>query len=413
VVRVIRRQHIDRGREASATACGLVRLLCVLAMFASATFVVPAPAAAQERTDSAAVLLEAARRFARQGRTDIADALYEMILERFGGTAAAEQVRQIRAAMPTERRVRTGAVELQVWGSLYGLWLGVAAPLIADADSPEAYGIGLLLGGPGGFFAARQYARSRSLSEGQARAITWGGTWGTWQGLGWALVFDAGKSVQRECPVTPNECFEYETGDDTQELIGAMVAGGLAGIATGAVLSRKTIPAGLATTVNFGSLWGTWFGFATSYIAGLRDDDLLAGTLIGGDAGLVATAVFGPGWQLSRNRARLISIGGVMGGLVGGGLDLLVQPDDEKVAVAIPLATSIAGLALGALTTRGNDRPDPSGRGGDAGAGALLRFDGGKFGLDAPLIVPTMQRDERYRSVWKPAVGLTLFSARF
>jgi hypothetical protein len=114
VVRVIRRQHIDRGREASATARGLVRLLCVLAMFASATFVVPAPAAAPARTDCAAVLLEAARRFERQGRTDIADALYEMILERFGGTAAAEQVRQIRAAMPTERRVRTGAVELQV-----------------------------------------------------------------------------------------------------------------------------------------------------------------------------------------------------------------------------------------------------------------------------------------------------------
>jgi hypothetical protein len=315
--------------------------------------------------------------------------------------------------MPAERRVRTGAVELQVWGTLYGLWLGVAAPLIGDANGPEPYGIGLLLGGPAGFFAARQYAHSRSLSEGQARAITWGGTWGTWQGLGWALVLDVGHSIQRDCPVSPNECHDVEIGDNTQEVVGAMVAGGLAGIATGAILSRKTIPAGLATTVNFGSLWGTWFGFATSYIAGLEDDDLLAGTLIGGDAGLVATAVFGPGWQLSRNRARLISIGGVMGGLVGGGLDLLIQPDDEKVAIGIPLATSIAGLALGALTTRGNDRPDPNGRGGDAGSGALLHLEGGRFGLDAPMLVPTMQRDERYRSVWKPAVGVTVFSARF
>jgi hypothetical protein len=29
------------------------------------------------------------------------------------------------------------------------------------------------------------------------------------------------------------------------------------------------------------------------------------------------------------------------------------------------------------------------------------------------MLVPTMQRDERYRSVWKPAVGVTVFSARF
>lgn len=389
-----------------------MRILGVIAIAVVAACATPQRAAAQQRPDSAAVLLEAARRFETQGRTDIADALYEMILERFGGTPAAEEVRRLRAAMPAGRRTRTGAVELQVWGTLYGLWLGVATPLIADADSPEPYGVGLLLGGPAGFFAARQYAHSRSLSDGQARAITWGGTWGTWQGLGWALVLDAGMDIQRECPVSPNDCFDVEVGDNTQEVVASMVAGGLVGIATGAILSRKTIPAGLATTVNFGSLWGTWFGFAASYIADLEDDDLLAGTLIGGDAGLVATAVFGPGWHLSRNRARLISIGGVLGGLVGGGLDLLVQPDDEKVAMAIPLAGSIAGLALGALTTRGNDRPDVPGRDG-GGAGSLLRLNDGRLSFDAPLLLPTLQRDERYRAVWKPAIGLTLFSARF
>ena len=49
---------------------------------------------------------------------------------------------------------------------------------------------------------------------------------------------------------------------------------------------------------------------------------------------------------MSRNRTRLVSIAGVIGGLAGAGLDLIVQPDNEKVAIGIPLAGSIAGLAM-------------------------------------------------------------------
>lgn len=371
-------------------------------------------AEAQTAADSAAVLLEAAERFEGRGRTDVADALRGMILERFPGTFAAAEVRRLREVRPVVAEDRSGAVELRVWSTLYGAWLGIAIPMIADADGPEAHGIGLLLGAPAGFFAARAYGRSRPLSEGQARAITWGGTWGTWQGFGWAKVLDLGVETVRECPDPAIPCYDLRVDNGTQETVGAMVAGGLTGIIVGGVLSRKPIPASQATIVNFGSLWGTWFGFTGSYLADLEDDALLAGTLVGGNAGLVASALLGPGWNLSQSRARLISIAGVAGGLAGGGVDLIIQPENGKVGVAIPLAGSIAGLTLGALLTR----PDPVRAAGPdespETAGALLRRDAGEWSFDLPTPVPTFVRDERAGDgVLRPAVTLRLLDARF
>jgi hypothetical protein len=58
---------------------------------------------------------------------------------------------------------------------------------------------------------------------------------------------------------------------------------------------------------------------------------------------------------VSRSRARLVSIGGVLGGLAGAGIDLLVQPDSEKAAVGIPLLGSVVGLAIGIATTGDED----------------------------------------------------------
>jgi hypothetical protein len=377
-----------------------------------AVLVLPGRASAQTRPDSAAVLLDAARRFEAQGRTEVADALMEMILERYGDTPAAAEVRRLRTELPAGRGVRSGAVELQVWSTLYGFWLGVATPLITSADGPEPYGLGLLVGGPTGFLLSRSYARSRSLSDGQARAITWGGTWGSWQGFGWAQVLDWGREVSEVCP-DPGQCFEVEEGDNVEEVVASMVVGGLTGIVAGALISQKPIAAGLATTVNFGSLWGSWFGVATAVLMDLEDDDLLAATLAGGNAGLVATAVLGPGWQLSRNRARLISIAGVVGGLGGAGFDLLLQVDDEKTAVLIPLASSIAGLVVGALTTRDYDA-GATGGGDEDAAGALLRVDGGRLLLGTPHPMPTLLRaDGGPGRRWHPAIAVPLLSARF
>jgi len=388
-------------------------LLCasLAVWFAGAT---PGLVQAQTRVtpaDTAQVLLEAARGFEAEGRWEVAEALYRRIVARYGSTVAATDARARLVAPPASVAYGDGTVELTVWMTLYGAWLGVAVPGALGADSPEPYGVGLLAGGPTGFLAGRSLARSLDLTEGQARAITLGGTWGTWQGFGWREVFDLG--VGQSCDTSPfGDEFCFDTEDSAEETFAAMVVGGLAGIGVGALLSGRDITPGTGTVVNYGSLWGTWFGVAGGILMDLEDDDLLAATLVGGDVALLATALLAPGWNVSRSRARLVSIAGVLGGLGGAGLDLIAQPDDEKVAVAIPLVGSVAGLLLGIVATR-DSGPDIAGLEASTN-GALVQVDEGRVRLGLPTPVPTLVPHDGPRGTrWRPALGLELFRARF
>lgn len=384
------------------------RAVAIVALLFAASLAGARPAQAQSRADSAAVLLDAAQRFEQDRRADVASALYTLILQRYGDTPAAALVRQ----RSRDGRVvldRSGRTELLVWGTTYGMWLGVAVPLMFDADSPEAYGVGLLAGGPAGFLAARAYTRSREVSAGQARAITWGGTYGTWHGVALMAALDLGKTT--EC-VPDIGCYTYH--DDDQELIAGAVVGGLAGIATGAVLARKPIGAGTAATVSLGSLWGTGYGAALAYLAGVEDDGLLWAAMAGGDAALVATALGQKRWQLSESRARLISIAGLAGGLAGVGIDLITRVDDDKVAVLLPTLGATAGLLFGVIATRSDTQLAPGDGGGpgpDApGNGALLHLRDGSLEVGAPSLSPRVLRDGNRRVA---GVYLPVFSARF
>lgn len=363
--------------------------------------------------DSAAVLLDAASRFTEQGQADVAQAIYRLIVQRFPGTPAAQAAAQRLTVVRAEGTAGSGRVELQVWSTLYGLWLGIAVPGALGADDPEPYGVGLLAGGPAGFMAGKLLAGSREITEGQARAITLGGSWGTWQGFGWAEVLDLG--VDEVCRDDGFGEYCYDEGGSSEERFAAMIVGGLGGIAAGYALSHRPISPGVATAANFGALWGSWLGFGMGFLADLEDDALLAATLMGGNAGLLTTAVMAPKWNPSRSRARLVSIYGVIGGLAGLGLDLLTQPDDEKVAVGIPLAGSIVGLALGVTATRNYDTLDVGGGGdGAAPGGALLSLDRGSWSMGAPLPMPrVLEMDGPRGPVRKTALGFTLFNARF
>jgi hypothetical protein len=381
--------------------------LLVVALVVSA-LAVSRPASAQvTAADSAAVLLDAARDFEAEGRREIAEALYRLILERYGESAAASEARTALVALPAAGQTQgSGSVELRVWMTLYGAWLGAAVPAAFGADSPEPYGVGLLLGGPVGFLGGRALAGRFDLTEGQARAITLGGTWGTWQGFGWREVLDIG--VAQDCSF--GFCFDLESG--TEEAFGAMILGGLTGIGVGALLSNRDIAPGTASVVNFASLWGSWFGVAGGALFDLENDDLLASTLVGGNVGLMASALLAPGWNVSRSRARLISISGVLGGLGGLGVDLLTQPADDKVALGIPLAGSILGLGIGIAATRGGGATQEAL--GDEPDGALLALRDGRLAFGTPTPTPTLVpafRDGRVG--WHPALRLELVRARF
>lgn len=380
-----------RDDRARAWPC---RALAVAALWAALLVGVPTRAAAQEtRADTAAVLLRVAQQLEAEGRTALAAALFEAILERYGETPAAEAARRRAAGRTVAAGEVTGSGrgELMVWGTLYGLWLGAAVPAAAGADEPEAYGVGLLLGGPAGFLAARLYA-GQGLTEGQARAITFGGTWGTWQGFGWQQVADVGETA--------------EVG------FRAAVLGGLAGIGIGAALAHnRPVTAGTATMINFGALWGTWYGLATAIVADVEDGDRrLAASLVGGNLGLIGAALTAPGWNLSRQRARLINVAGVAG-LVGGfGVLLLLQPEDENAAMLVPMLTSAAGLVAGAAWTRNYDRRAGPAGGGEGGE-ALLERRGGQWSAGEPRPVPVLLDAAGGRRV--PGVRLDLLSLRF
>jgi hypothetical protein len=360
--------------------------------------------------DSAAVLLDAADRFDAEGQRDVAQAVLRYVLRRFPGTPAAMIAGQRLNAVRERGTAGSGRVELQVWSTLYGLWLGVAVPGAFGADDSEPYGLGLLAGGPLGFLAGSHVLGRGEITEGQARAITLGGSWGTWQGFGWAEVLDLGQ--QTVCYDDGYGEYCYEDDRSSEETFASMIVGGLAGIAAGTALSRRTISPGTATAANFGALWGSWLGFGTGYVADLEDDALLGATLLAGDAGLLGMAAMAPRWNVSRSRARLVSIYGVVGGLSGLGVDLLAQPDDEKVAVGIPLAGSIVGLAVGIAATRDYDGVEVASA--SVPGGALLNLEGGDWNIGAPLPFPRrVELDLPGRTLRRTALGLTLLQAKF
>jgi hypothetical protein len=392
------------GRFGRERFLRVLRVACLLVVFVMGA---RDSAAQLTPTDSAAVLLDAARDFEAQGQREVADALYRLIVERYPTSEQAGVARAQLAARPVGGPADDGSVELRVWMTLYGAALGGAIPAAFGADSAEPYGIGLLVGGPAGFFGGRALANALDLTAGQARVITLAGTWGAWQGWGWREVFEWG--VPQQCDFGPDFC--YDTEDAVEEQLAAAIFGSVAGVGIGTLLSRRDVRAGTASVANFAALWGSWFGFAGGDLFDLEDDDLLAAALVGGNVGLVASALLAPGWNVSRSRARLVSIAGVLGGTAGLGVDLLVQPDNPKVALGIPLAGSILGLGVGIVATRADTVNEALG---DAPDAALVRLRAGRLAFGAPGVVPALvPRAAGARVSWHPALRMELFRAVF
>ena len=388
----------------------LARALLIFALTAAA-ICAPLPATAQvTRADSAAVLLAAAVDFENRGEHDVAEALYRHIRARFPGTPAAQSVLGRLEASTTVQSRAGGETELTVWSTLYGIWLGMAVPAAMDADGPEPYGVGLLLGAPGGFFGGRALARSRPLSLGQTRAITWGGTWGAWQGMGWAHALDLGGGERLY-----DDIVEHEQ-QSPQAVFASMIAGSAVGILGGTLAARREIMPGTSTSAMLGSMWGAWFGFASSILADLDEDPTWATTMLAGNAGLVGGAVAGSRWRLTRSRARLISVGGLIGAVGGLGVVLISQPGDDNSEIGIPMAGSIIGLAVGGFLTRGSTGEEDASENAAAALpmpGALVNWSGGAFSLSAPLPAPVRDYALRTQGPGGLAWKVPLLNVRF
>jgi len=108
--------------------------------------------------------------------------------------------------------------------------------------------------------------------------------------------------------------------------------------------------------INFGGIWGTWFALCGAMAADVEDEDnILASAMIGGDTGLLAIAALSPKLNMSRARARLINIGGIVGTLYGIGTNVLFEIEDKEDFWGVMGIGGVLGLAAGAYFTRNYD----------------------------------------------------------
>jgi hypothetical protein len=230
---------------------------------------------------------------------------------------------------------QSGRTDILIFSGYYGLWLGVATPIFFEADSPQAYAAGLLLGAPLSLLLTHNASKEANVSDGRATMISLGGHLGTWQGIGWAAIADL----------------------DGSKVIGIGELGGLAGIAAATILTNKIdFSTGHAGLTSSGLQWGAWFGLVFAILVDHEEDDVLRDMLIGSDLSIFGTALATKDVQMSKARVRLINLAGVIGTVLGFGIDLLVEVDDASAAFAIAGLGSVAGLVAGTQMTRNFDR---------------------------------------------------------
>ncbi len=374
-----------------------MRLSPVLALAALVLVAAPRPSAAQAtRSDSAATLLDAARRFEAEGNRAAASALWDQILRRFADTPAAAEARAQLGAHPGEGE-RSGRLELMAWGGIHGAWLGLAIPGALGAEGRGPYSAGLILGAPAGVIASRLYADAAHPTLGQARAMNLGFRVGTWQTVGWLAALT-------------------KTDLSTEAILGSMVLGGIGGEAAAAIYTRhRTVPVGVVTAASHGAEWGTWFGLMGWPILGLKGDAGLAFALAATDAGLIFAAVTAPR-DITTGRVWITTAAGIAGAAMGAGLDLLIQPSDEKIAFLIPTLGSALGLgvgigmAKGVESVRGASAPSH-----DPPALALLQMDEAGTRIGMPAVTPALVRagERGPQPLYRPALAVSLFRAEF
>ena len=225
------------------------------------------------------------------------------------------------------------------FGTLFTTWLGVGTLILLDTEDAVPYGLVLIAGPVSGLLGSLSLTRESKLTDGQASLITLGGTWGIWQAVAAADIAGAGEKLT----------------------VGASMVGGALGLALASSIVRdRDISPGDATLINFGGIWGTWFSICGAMAARKRDQDnsdfILGSAMMGGNVGLSTMAAWSTKLCMSRARARLINIGGIVGTLYGLGANILldIEPEDRTFWSLMGLG-GVVGLTAGAYFTRDYD----------------------------------------------------------
>ena len=250
--------------------------------------------------------------------------------------------------LPSIRRKKidqSGRVGTVVFSTLYSTWLGIGTARLADeTDNAKSIATGMMIGAPTGLLTSLIVTQNAKLTRGQSALINFSGSWGTWQGLGWAILISE--------------------DDGEKPLISSTMIGGLSGLIATSALTRKIDPSlGDMAIINYGALWGTWLSMAAGRVVRLADgDELLAWTLIGGNIGTIAMASLSSEIDITPARAHWINLGGVVGTMVASGVVMIMAESDisEKTAFATLMIGGIAGLIVGVSNTRHVSSPEAS-----------------------------------------------------
>ena len=232
--------------------------------------------AEQPEVLEARILYEAAAGMMDRGEYDRALRRFDWISADYKGSAHAalafqrrKEIRRMSVEIAISPPARVG---LTVFGTVYAAWVGIGAGILAESE--ELTYLGMIAGPVAGMTTSLDRTREAALGNGQASLLVLGGAWGTWQGVGAAVLAGSG----------------YKT------VVGASMGGGALGFAAASSIVRRTwVTAGEATLVNFGGIWGAWFALCGAKSLGVTDSDALLGSaMAGGNLGLLQMGALAP-----------------------------------------------------------------------------------------------------------------------
>jgi len=245
-----------------------------------------------------------------------------------------------------------GRGELALYATGYGVWTGIAAGILFQADDPRAFAALALAGGGGALALSTLGTRGREVSAGRAQAIEAAASWGSLNG---GLVAGIARAGERG-------------------VVGTTLGVGLAGLGAAALLTERHAPSsGDVALATSGSTWGLAAGaLALTFVDSPGDRTVMATLLAGSDLGLAAMILAGRKVEISRGRSLLVDAGGVVGSLVGLAVPLFAKSENPKAYGVGGLLGMGAGLAAGWHLTR--DWDDDAGDERRAGAAGAAPF---------------------------------------
>ena len=346
----------------------------IIAAPAAAQPEAPAPAAFEDPADvEARVRYERAVRADYDGRQDDAVREAQSCIEAKPDGRFAVAARTLIARLHGEPAGSSVGprTELIITGTFTGLYL---SSLLAGAfHSGAKEGVALLMIGTGGaLFASVAGSKDRQVPQSMPQMLENGVLFGIEASLlGYALA-----------------------DSNAANILSGVAAGAFAGAAA-SLIASPFLTGGDSGAVTAGILFGGGLPVLLAGAAQGRNQSGAAtewAALIGSSAGLLAGPLLNQRLHFSRGRWNLISLGGGVGALMGGGIAVLSDSWSGNLRAGFLLTAvgSMSGLALATFLTDGfgADEPRP-------GSAAVLHLEEGKVSLGslAGAIAPARLRE--------------------